>query len=56
MITANFASAAHAGEAQASNVFDPREAYWELVEAELLRLSAAKLYAAVVPAMTGGAA
>jgi hypothetical protein len=57
MITANPNPAAHAGEAQASNAADPREAYWEEVEAELLkRPAASKLYAAAVPAVIGGAA
>jgi hypothetical protein len=57
MITANPNPAAHAGEAQASSATDPREAYWEEVEAELLKLpAAAKLYSAAVPAAIGGAA
>jgi hypothetical protein len=47
---------AHAGEAQASISLDPREAYWEVVEAELLKMSpAAKIYAAAAPAVIGGA-
>jgi hypothetical protein len=57
MITANPNPASHAGEAQASSATDPREAYWETVEAELLKLSAAaRLYAAAAPAVIGGAA
>jgi hypothetical protein len=57
MLAQTKAPAAHAGEAQASSLVDPREAYWEEVEAELLKLPAAsKLYAAAAPAAIGGAA
>jgi hypothetical protein len=57
MLAQTKAPAAHAGEAQASGLVDPREAYWETVEAELLKLSAAaRLYAAAAPVVIGGAA